>query len=595
MATIETPILIVGAGPVGLALAADLGGRGVPCLVVEQGDGVPEHPRASAINARSMEFMRRWGVADKMREVGTPTDFPHTALYCTTLRASRSRASSGRTTAAAARRPASPERPQRCNQLWLDPVLRELAQATTASTSAHRHRFESLREEGDHVVATVHDLASDQRIEIAAPYVIDCSGGHSPIRRAARHRHERLVLSRLFHLASSCARRNCGPTTRWARRRCAGSSTPKGLWRNYVNLDGRELYRFGISGKAFYDAPEKVDAERTFREVVGKDVPHEILSVVRWIARNVVADRYRVGRIFLAGDAAHLNHPSAGLGLNTGLGDAVDLGWKLAAVHHGWARSALLDSYETERRPVGIRNVGHADESHAGDRERTPGPAIADDTPEGARVRQAAGRRHRAEPDQEGDHRRARARLPLRSLADRLGRRHAGAASTPSPTITRPRGPAAARRMPGIAHGRSTIDLFGKGFVLMRLGAERRTCRRSSARSRSAACRCSVETIDNPDDRRALRTRSSCWCVPTATSPGAPTRRRPIRWRSPTVCAAVSDPPPRRSACRRDRRGGSCRAGTSPAASAARRLRNRNRSASDEAADSASRPRRGSS
>ena len=99
--------------------------------------------------------------------------------------------------------------------------------------------------------------------------------------------------------------------------------------------------------------PTQVDAERLFNEVVGKHVPHEIISIRRWTARNVVADRYRAGRIFLAGDAAHLNHPAAGLGLNTGLGDAIDLGWKLAAVHDGWGGPALLDSYEIERRPVG--------------------------------------------------------------------------------------------------------------------------------------------------------------------------------------------------------------------------------------------------
>src|SRR5438045_9673186 len=120
--TIETPILIVGGGPVGLALAADLGWRGTPCVVVEQGDGVPEHPRASAINARSMEFMRRWGIADTVREVGTPADFSHAALYCTTLsgfeiaRIERPH-HGGRQPSAT-----SPERPQRCNQLWLDPL-----------------------------------------------------------------------------------------------------------------------------------------------------------------------------------------------------------------------------------------------------------------------------------------------------------------------------------------------------------------------------------------------------------------------------------------------------------------------------------------
>ena len=100
---------------------------------------------------------------------------------------------------------------------------------------------------------------------------------------------------------------------------------PAGLWRNLVILDGRELYRFGVSGKPYFDAPEAVDADRMFEEVVGKAVPHEVLSIRRWSARNVVSDRYREERVFLAGDAAHLNHPASGLGPNTGLGDAVDL------------------------------------------------------------------------------------------------------------------------------------------------------------------------------------------------------------------------------------------------------------------------------
>ena len=130
---------------------------------------------------------------------------------------------------------------------------------------------------------------------------------------------------------------------------------PNGLWRNLISLNGRDLYRFGVRGKAYYDAPEQVDAERLFNEVVGKPVPHEIISVRRWAARNVVADRYRAGRIFLAGDAAHLNHPAAGLGLNTGLGDAIDLGWKLAAVHHGMGARRPCS---TATRSSGARSAG---------------------------------------------------------------------------------------------------------------------------------------------------------------------------------------------------------------------------------------------
>src|SRR3954451_11534563 len=181
--TIETPVLIVGGGPVGLALAADLGWRGAPCLVIEQGDGPADHPRATAINARSMEFMRRWGVADAVRSASAPEDFPHTALYCTTLsgfeiaRIDRPHhGGRGATTT-------SPERAQRCNQIWLDPILRDLARSFKTVDLRYRWRLEELSQTDDHVVATVHDLAHDERRRIVARHAIDCSGGHSMIRR----------------------------------------------------------------------------------------------------------------------------------------------------------------------------------------------------------------------------------------------------------------------------------------------------------------------------------------------------------------------------------------------------------------------------
>jgi hypothetical protein len=243
---------------------------------------------------------------------------------------------------------------------------------------------------------------------------------------------------------------------------------PEGIWRNMVMLDGRELYRFGVRGKNFYDDPDKIDAERLFTEVVGKKVPHEFISVRRWTARNVVSDIYQVGRIFLAGDAAHLNHPASGLGLNTGLGDVVDLGWKLEATLAGWGGSGLLGAYETERKPVGRRNVGHADASHAFDREQVR-PDIAADTPEGARARREMG---------EGLVRSQTEKVITDGLA--LGYRY-----DPSPICWPDGGPpppdtisdyhptaAPGSRAPHawLADGRSVIDLFGRGFVLLRLG-----------------------------------------------------------------------------------------------------------------------------
>jgi 2-polyprenyl-6-methoxyphenol hydroxylase-like FAD-dependent oxidoreductase len=467
--TIETPILIVGGGSVGLALACDLGSRGVPCLVVEQNERPADHPRATAINARSMEFMRRWGVADAVRQAAAPADFPHTALYCTSLtgfeiaRIERPHHGGSKPTMT------SPERAQRCNQIWLDPILCERAGSFKSTALRFRWRFEELRQEASRVVATVHDLARDERHRITAQYLIDCSGGHSPIRRALD-----IPMSGSPYMGYHLSVYVRAPEL-WAHHDKGKAALinfvePRGLWRNMVTLDGRELYRFGLRGKEFYDDPDKVDVERLFEEVVGKPIPHEIISVRRWTARNVVADRYQVGAVFLAGDAAHLNHPASGLGLNTGLGDAVDLGWKLEGALAGWGGRGLLASYEIERRPVGQRNVGHADQSHANDRNQKPDPAIDEDSPRGERARREMGE--------------AIVRAQTRKFVTdgiALGYRY-----EPSPICSPEAGPPPADSVseyhpttrPGsraphawLGDERSILDLFGPGFTLLRFGA----------------------------------------------------------------------------------------------------------------------------
>jgi hypothetical protein len=272
---------------------------------------------------------------------------------------------------------------------------------------------------------------------------------------------------------------------------------PTGLWRNLVILDGRELYRFGVRGKQYYDEPDKVDAERLFEEVVGKRVPHEFISVRRWVARNVVSDTYRIGRTLFAGDAAHLNHPSSGLGLNTGLGDAVDLGWKLDATLSGWGGGGLLDSYETERQPVGRRNIGHADVSHANDREQDPSLELFEDTAAGASARKTMG---------DAIVNAQTKKFITDGLA--LGYRYDG-----SPICWREEGPAPPQEVADyhptaytgsraphawLGAGRSIIDRYGRGFRLMRFGG---TAPDPSPVARAFAARgvpLAVETIEDP-------------------------------------------------------------------------------------------------
>jgi 2-polyprenyl-6-methoxyphenol hydroxylase-like FAD-dependent oxidoreductase len=465
---LETPVLIVGGGPVGLALATDLGMRGTPCVLIEQGEGPPDHPRATAINSRSMEFMRRWGIADAVHAAGAPDDFPHTALYCTSFAgheiARIERPSHGGRDPIAT----SPERPQRCNQFFLDPILTERARSFDNVQLRHNCRLESVEQAPGHVIGTVHDRANDRRFQIAARYLIDCSGGRTVIRPALG-----IDMSGAPYVGYFLSIFVRAPEL-WTHHAMGKAALvtfvdAKGLWRNLVSLDGRELYRLGVSGKAYYDAPEQVDAEAMFREAVGKDVPHEILSVRRWSARNVVADRYQHGNIFLAGDAAHLNHPAAGLGLNTGLGDVVDLGWKLSAMIAGWGGGGLLSSYEPERRPVGLRNIGHADTSHNNERQQSTHPEIAMDTPAGADARRKMG---------EDLVRIQTKRVISDGLA--LGYQYA-----PSPIVCGDGSDARASTsseyypstFPGsraphawLSAGRSTIDLFGNGFTLLRFG-----------------------------------------------------------------------------------------------------------------------------
>ena len=468
--SIETPVLIVGGGPVGLALACDLGQRGVECLVIEQNEGQTDHPKASAINARSMEFFRRWGVAEIVKTAAAPEGFPHTAFYCTSLSGFEIARIERPNHGGRAPTKESPERPQRCNQLWLDPILREMATSHDNVTLWRQCRFERLAEKTGHVESIVTDLVRGEQRTIVAQHVVDCSGGRSPIRAAfdiAMNGSGYLgyFISVFVKIPNLWDYHDKGKAA------LIDFVDELGAWRSFVLLDGRELYRMGARSKEFYDAPEKVDIEALFRKACGRDdVPHEFISVRRWSARNVVADTYKVGRVLLAGDAAHINHPASGIGLNTGLGDIWDLGWKLDALLKGWGGSGLLDAYEAERRPVGQRNVDHANSSHAADRALPPNPDIAANTPAGAAARRRL-----------GDD--ILAKAPQKVITDglALGYRYGGSplivgdgTSAPPETISHYDGttwPGARAPHAFLPDGRSMIDLYGKGFQLLRLGA----------------------------------------------------------------------------------------------------------------------------
>jgi 2-polyprenyl-6-methoxyphenol hydroxylase-like FAD-dependent oxidoreductase len=493
--TIEVPVLVVGAGPVGLALAADLGWRGVGCLAIEQGDGAFVFPASEAIFVRTMEHLRRLGLANAVLGSPFPIDYPRNVLFVTRLTgrllARFERDSNG---AAYARAGAlSPEAPIWCPKMWFDPTLAAYVRAQPAADLRYGWRLESFTQDDRGVRALVSVPAENRTVEVRARYLAACDGAKSTVRRDLgiafegqfAEGHNYSVYFRAPGLLAGQPHGLASQFLALASRHRAALST----------VNGKDLWRLSL-----YVRPEEVaalDPVACIRDAYGAELEAEVLRAQPWSGHRVVAERYRDGRVFLAGDAAHMLWPKGGFGANTGIGDAVDLAWKLAATLEGWGGEALLESYEAERRPIGLRNVAEAASNRAADGELPAGPLL-----------EAAGAA--------GDALRARVgEVILRTrwkewntLGVQLGYRYAdspviAADDTPPP----PDEPSAyvPSTWPGcraphawIAPRRSTLDLFGRGFALLRFGAgiDAGGIERAAAR---AGVPLQLHTIRNPE------------------------------------------------------------------------------------------------
>ncbi|MEW6452692.1 MAG: FAD-dependent oxidoreductase [Pseudomonadota bacterium] len=357
---INTSVLIVGAGPVGLTLALDLAWRGIDVTVVElRHAGEPPSVKCNQISARSMEIFRRLGIAGKLRDAGLPPDYPNDVVSATSVtgielarvsipsRSERYRAKVGPDTWWP-----TPEPTHRINQKYFEPILFACASANPRIEILNRVVFDDFVQDERGMTAAIHDLNSGEKRSIAASYLIGCDGAKSSVRKKIGAKligtaEVQRVQSTYIRAPDLIGRLPGKPAWMYFSlnpRRCGTT----------IAIDGGETWQVHNTLNVGEDHFDSVDRDEAIRTIlgVGPDFRYEIISKGDYIGRRLVADSFRDRRVFICGDAAHLWIPHAGYGMNAGIADAANLSWMIAGVLAGWAPPAILDAYEAERKPI---------------------------------------------------------------------------------------------------------------------------------------------------------------------------------------------------------------------------------------------------
>ena len=385
-------VLIVGAGPTGLALAIELGRRGIPCLVIEKNPRVGHAPRAKTTNVRTREHMRRWGIAENLKRASPLGPYyPSNILFVTRMAGHELARFENAFYCAPGKNPLYSEHAQWIPQYTVEEVMRAHAQNLPGVEIRFNCTLTSFTQNNAQVSAQIHDLQAQRHHEVTADYLVGADGSRSTVREALGVAMEGVQgLSRnynvVFHAPGLAQAHKHGPAIMY--------------WQ--VNPDVPSLIGPMDQGDKWFFMPTAVAADMHFepaqapdliRRATGIDLPYSVLSSDEWQASRLLAQRYRDKRVFLAGDACHLHPPFGGYGMNMGVSDGVDLGWKLAAHLQGWGGAGLLSSYEAERRPVHQMVLDEAVANHAILGNQLWQAGMEDDNAMGAGLRADIGQR----------------------------------------------------------------------------------------------------------------------------------------------------------------------------------------------------------
>jgi len=350
----QVPVLIAGGGPVGMTLARTLAQFGVRCLLVERQASTTRHPKMDITNGRSMELFRRLGLVDRLRAVAVPEENNFDVSWITTLadrELHRFRYPSvveKRAEILAKNDGSQPREPaMRVSQVMIEPVLRDAIVDDPLVEARWGVAFEDFVQDATGVTCTLRVGETGATETVRCDWLAGCDGGSSIVREKlgiglsgkANVAHRYMV-----HFRSDARDILQAFGTAWHYQSAMGT---------LIAQDDRETWTLQMR----MPTDGTTDPNAVLDVWVGRcGFAREILVANPWFTNLLLADSYGRGRVFLAGDSAHQYIPTGGYGMNTGIGDAIDLGWKLAAAVKGHAGPGLLESYDRERRPVGYRN-----------------------------------------------------------------------------------------------------------------------------------------------------------------------------------------------------------------------------------------------